>query len=170
MGLLLGKREMSYADALSPASRNSIIRYGLNIALAIIAITVEVYYSFCGGACASLSGKLFGIGLQYIGIGYMVFIIVLNIAKKDHLIAVVLTAGVAVELYLIGFQIVYDTYCPYCIVFGAIIISMFLYNLRRAYLKTSLVLAIFVLALFCIFFKGTAIPQFTVNTFHFLVG
>jgi len=136
-------------------------RYGLNIVLAMLAVAIEIYYSYCGGACSYLSGSLLGIELQYVGIAYMVLIVALSIAKKDHLIAVLLTVGIAIEFYLIGFQIKHDTYCYYCIAFGTIIAIMLAFNIRIKYLKTSIVLAIIALITFSIFFKGSATPQFT---------
>jgi len=56
---------------------------------------LEVYYSICGGACSYLSGNLFGIGLQHIGIAFMALVILLSIIK-DLLFVIALCAGVGV--------------------------------------------------------------------------
>jgi len=139
-------------------------RYILNIALALLAVCIEVFYSICGGACSYLSGNLFGIGLQYIGIAFMALIILLSIIKKDLLLAIALSAGAGVEVYLIGFQIWYDTYCPYCLIFGGIVMIMFLLNIRKALLKTAIISAALTLILFAIFFKGSATPVYAAET------
>jgi len=132
--------------------------------LALIAVGIEVYYSICGGACSYLSGNLFGIDLQYIGIAFMVLVILLSILKKDLLLVVVFSAGVGVEVYLVGFQIWYDTYCPYCLIFGGIIVLMFLINVSKTLLKTAIISALFVLILFSLFFKGSATPVYAAET------
>lgn len=139
-------------------------RYILNVVLALIAVGIEVFYSICGGACSYLSGNLFGIDLQYIGIAFMVLIIVLSVIKKDYFLVIVLSAGVGVEFYLVGFQIYYDTYCPYCLIFGGIVMIMFLLNIRKALLKTAIISAAMILILFAIFFKGSATPVYAAET------
>jgi len=135
-------------------------RYILNIVLALIAVGIEVFYSICGGACSYLSGNLFGIDLQYIGIAFMALIILLSIMKKDLLLILALSIGVGVEVYLVGFQVWYDTYCPYCLVFGGILMVMFLLNLRKAEIKNAIISMAASLILFAIFFKGSATPVF----------
>jgi thiol:disulfide interchange protein DsbA len=135
-------------------------RYVLSIVLALIAVGIEVYYSICGGACSYLSGSLFGIDLQYIGIAFMALIILLSIIKKAFLLVIALSAGVGVEVYLVGFQIWYDTYCPYCLIFGGIVMIMFLLNIRKAFLRTAAISAALTLILFSIFFKGSATPVY----------
>lgn len=135
-------------------------RYILIIALALIAVGIEVYYSICGGACSYLSGSLFGIDLQYIGIAFMALIILLSIIKKALFLVIALSAGVGVEVYLVGFQIWYDTYCPYCLIFGGIVMIMFLLNIRKAFLRTAAISAALTLILFSIFFKGSATPVY----------
>ena len=47
-------------------------KYILTIVLALIAMGIEFYYSICAGSCSYLKGDIFGIGLQYIGIAFMV--------------------------------------------------------------------------------------------------
>lgn len=144
-------------NALKWIDRN---RYVLSIVLALIAVGIEVYYSICGGACSYLSGSLFGIDLQYIGIAFMALIILLSVIKKALLLVIALSTGVGVEVYLVGFQIWYDTYCPYCLIFGGIVMIMFLLNIRKAFLRTAVISAALTLILFSIFFKGSATPVY----------
>ena len=139
-------------------------RYILNIILACIAAALEIYYSICGGACSYLSGNLFGIGLQYIGIAFMALVILLSIIKKDLFLVIALSAGVGVEVYLIGFQVWYDTYCQYCLAFGGIIMVMFFLNLRKILTKIAIISAVLTLILFSIFFKGSVTPLYASET------
>ncbi len=50
-------------------------KYILTIVLALIAMGIEFYYSICAGSCSYLKGDIFGIGLQYIGIAFMVLLL-----------------------------------------------------------------------------------------------
>ena len=139
-------------------------RYILNVVLALIAVGIEVFYSICGGACSYLSGNLFGIDLQYIGIAFMALIILLSIMKKGLLLILALSIGVGIEAYLVGFQVWYDTYCPYCLVFGGILMVMFFLNLRKAEIKNAIICMAAGLILFAIFFKGSATPVYAAET------
>ena len=103
-------------------------RHILTIVLALIAIGIEFYYSICAGSCSYLNGDIFGIGLQYVGIAFMVCVIVLSILKKDLLLLALLSAGVGVEIYLVGFQIWHNTYCVYCLIFGGVLMVQFFIN------------------------------------------
>jgi thiol-disulfide isomerase/thioredoxin len=146
----------------SPAAWTAVrsARYIINILLACIAVALEVYYSICGGSCSYLKGDLIGIPLQYIGIAYMAFIILLSLFKADTLLLILISAGLGVEFYLVGFQIWYRTYCPYCLAFGAVVFVLFILNfspLRKWFSIVSMFLA---LILFSLFFKGSVTPSY----------
>lgn len=132
----------------------------VNIVLACAAVALEVYYSICGGSCSYLRGDLFGIGLQYIGIAYMGAIVLLTVLKLRGLLLVLLSAGVGIELYLVGFQVRYNTYCPYCLGFGAIVLLLFLLNFSNRRKKLSIISMAVALLLFSIFFEGSVTPTF----------
>ncbi|MDD5007363.1 MAG: hypothetical protein PHU49_01000 [Syntrophorhabdaceae bacterium] len=135
-------------------------RHIFNIVLACAAVALEIYYSICAGACSYLSGSILGINLEYVGIAYMAAIIFLSILKKDTLLLVLLSAGVGIEFYLIGFQVWYNTYCPYCLAFAAIIFILFLLNAQRDRKMLSVVAMGLALILFSIFFKGSVAPSY----------
>lgn len=142
-------------------------KYLINTILACAAIGLEVYYSICAGACAYLRGTILGVDLQYVGMAFMASIILLSLLRKDTLLIVLISAGVGIEFYLIGFQIWYDTYCPYCLAFAAILFVLFFLNFqrgRKALCATTMVLA---LILFSLFFKGSLTPSYS-YTFNFL--
>jgi len=135
-------------------------RHVINIVLSCVAIALEVYYSICAGACSYLKGSILGINLEYVGIAYMAVIIFLSILKKDTLLLVLLSAGVGIEFYLIGFQVWYNTYCPYCLAFAAIIFILFFLNAQRDRKMLSVVAMGLALILFSIFFKGSVVPSY----------
>ncbi len=135
-------------------------KYILTIILALLAVGLEVYYSICGGSCSYLRGDLFGIDLQYIGIAYMAFIVLLSVMKKDLFLILTLSAGLGVEMYLVGFQVWHDAYCPYCLAFGGVLMMMFFLNMRKAQIKLASICAALSLILFALFFKGSATPSY----------
>ena len=136
-------------------------KYSVNIILALVAIGIEIYYSICAGACSYLKGTIFGIGLQYIGISYMVVLAILSIMKKDTLLVILISAGVGIEFYLIGFQIWYNTYCPYCLAFAAVIFILFALNCKRRHTFLSNASMALALILFAIFFEGSLAPAYS---------
>ena len=151
---------------MTKAGENSMIqfirskRYIITVILSLIAIAIEYYYSICGDACSYLRGDIFGIALQYIGIGYMAALILLAILKKDLFLLILLSAGVGIELYLIGFQIWYNTYCDYCLAFAAVIVLQFIVNYDWKKKKLIIASAITALVLFSVVFKGSATPAY----------
>lgn len=138
-------------------------RYIINIIFACAAIAMEVYYSICAGACSYLKGSILGINLEYVGIAYMASIMLLSILKKDILLLIFLSAGVGIEFYLIGFQVWYNTYCPYCLAFAAIIFILFFLNAKRDRKMLSVVTMGLALILFAIFFEGSVVPSYALN-------
>ena len=135
-------------------------RYLINIIFAFVAVGLEVYYSICGGACSYLKGDLFSIPLQYIGIAYMTGIVLFSLLKKDLFLILLLSSGVGIELYLIGFQTWYDTYCPYCLAFAGIVIFLFFVNFDKARVRMSCIAMGTALVLFSIFFQGSVTPSY----------
>lgn len=107
------------------------------------------------------SGSIFGIDLQYAGIAYMVFIILLGVLKKDILLFFIVSVGVGIEFYLIGFQVWYDTYCPYCLAFGGIIFLLYIVNFIKDRLFYSLFYMAMGLVVFALVFKGSVAPTYT---------
>lgn len=136
-------------------------RHIISIVLACLAIALEIYYSICAGSCSYLQGSIFGMNLQYVGIAYMACIILLGILRKDTLLFVLISAGVGIEFYLIGFQVWYSTYCPYCLGFAAIVFILFLLNFQRGRIFLAIVTIVLALAVFSIFFKGSVIPTYS---------
>lgn len=139
-------------------------RYVINILLAFVAVGLEVYYSICGGACSYLRGDLIGIPLQYVGMAFMACVVLLSLLRADALLLAILSAGVGVEAYLVGFQIWYNTYCPYCLAFGGSVMILFLLNFDRTRKWISIVSMALALILFPLFFEGSLTPSYAEET------
>lgn len=135
-------------------------KYPINILLAFIAVGLEVYYTLCGGSCSYLRGDLLGVPLQYIGMAFMACTVLLSLFRADFLLLALLSAGVGVEAYLVGFQVWYSTYCPYCLAFGGIIMILFLLNFDPARKWMAIISMALALILFPLFFEGSLTPSY----------
>lgn len=100
----------------------------ITIILAAAGIGIMLYYKACETACSYLQGDIFGIDLSYIGIVYMLMIIVFAAFRKMPYVRALLASGIGVEVYLIAFQFREDVFCPYCLAFASIIIVAFILN------------------------------------------
>ena len=140
--------------------RDRRLQYPITIVLSLAAIGIEYFYSACETACSSLRGDIFGIELQYIGIGYMAALIALAILRQDVFLLILLSVGVGVEFYLVGFQIWHNTYCDYCLVFAGLLVLQFIVNFDRRKWKLILLPMAGALILFTIVFKGYAMPVY----------
>lgn len=137
-------------------------KYPINIVLSLIAMAIAVYYAACDTACSHLGGTVAGLDLHYVGIAFMVILVLLNIFKMDTAILLLLSAGFGVEIFLTGFQVKNDTYCPYCLAFGALLILQFILNLQRErgrIIITALAATAGFLG-FLTFFEGSPTPTY----------
>jgi len=132
----------------------------LNVVLALAGIGLVFYYAVCGESCSYLQGALFGIDLKYAGILFMAALIALALARQEHLLLVAVAAATGAEVFLVGFQVRNETFCPYCLMFGVTVLLLFLLNLdlsRKKLAGLSIVLGFF---LFWLFFEGSVIPTY----------
>lgn len=135
-------------------------RLTLTVVLALFAMGIEYRYSMCVGSCSYLSGDVFGVGLQYVGIAFMIVVAVISILKAENILLVLLSAGVGVEIYLVAFQVWHRTYCLYCLAFGGILMIQFLINIKRKSLLLIFIPMIVALFLFPVFFHGSVTPVY----------
>jgi hypothetical protein len=136
----------------------------INIVLSVIAIAIVVFYDICGGTCSYLKGAIFGIDLKYAGILYMIAFIAMNILKWDFVILPSVSIALGIEAYLIGFQIAYRTFCPFCFAFGVIVIGQFILNFKWSK-KWHVISGIIIGLLFFVFlFKGSVIPTYDIGS------
>jgi hypothetical protein len=107
----------------------------LNIILSMMGIGLMVFYSICDSSCSYLHGDIFTIDLKYIGISYMIAIIILVICKQFDVIRIILAAGIGVEIFLIAFQFRENVFCLFCLAFGTIVVIMNVLNYERPQMK-----------------------------------
>jgi len=101
------------------------IKQIITILLALAGMGVEVYYAYCDTACAYLKGDLLGLDLKYIGVFYMAAIAVLSGTRNIPAVRMLLAAGLGGEIFLLGFQIRENIFCPYCLTFAACVAAAY---------------------------------------------
>lgn len=138
-------------------------RYVANLVLPLIGIGLIIYYSLCGLSCAYLKGGVFGIDLTYMGLIFAGLLFVLTLLKWESIRLFLLSAAVGTEVYLVAFQVQQGVYCPYCLLFGVVLIALFVLNFHvsRKLLITISVLLGFLF--FLLFFEGFARPVLADN-------
>lgn len=135
-------------------------KYWINTIMAIVGMVIIYLYSVCGEGCAYLRGSIFSIDLKYLGTLYMGLLLLFNLLRRNSIFLSLLSSGLGVEIYLIGFQIKNEVVCYYCLAFGAVILIFFLLNFnmkKKILIGISLILG---LILFSIFFKGNVTPLY----------
>jgi uncharacterized membrane protein len=109
-----------------------------------------------------------GVDLEYLGMAYVAGLIFFNVLKKDNVILMLLSAGIGVEFFLVGYQVVNNTYCLYCLIFAAIIMVQFLLNID---VSKKLLIAICMISgflAFLVLFEGSAFPVYSHKFNHIL--
>lgn len=98
----------------------------LTIVLAAIGIGIMAYYDYCDTTCSYLKGDIFGIDLKFVGIAYMVVVILFAAFRQTNFVRALLAAGLGVEVHLYAFQVQNDVYCPFCLAFSVMLVLSFL--------------------------------------------
>ncbi len=109
----------------------------VTIILAAAGIGLMLFYTTCETTCSYLQGDILGVDLMYIGIGYMLVIIILAAFRQMTYVRALLAAGIGVEAYLIAFQFKEDVFCSYCLTFASIIIMAFILNYERPIVREN---------------------------------
>lgn len=139
----------------------------INGVLPVIGIGLVIYYNICDTSCSSLRGTFLGADLKIIGIFFMVALLIMALPPVSrfevpvgYLRTMMLAGAVGGEVLLIRFQIVHDTYCPFCLAFGACILLLFMANFMR--MNRWLALGAFLAGIgaFLICFKGFVLPLY----------
>jgi len=141
---------------------NLTVKRKATIILSLAAIVNVLLYLFCGSTCRFLQGTLVGFDLKYLGILYQIGIITLALLKKDLWLLFILSLGLGAEVFLVGYQLIFQVYCPFCLIFGAIIFIIWLINLSF-HKKEILLTMIGILTGFILlytFFQGTTTPAY----------
>jgi hypothetical protein len=146
---------------------NHIVTKTLNALLPLIGIGLMLVYEYCDTSCAYLKGTFLGIDLKWVGVIYMAILFFGAFWHHDtagplinHARTILISAAVGVELFLIGFQVVKDTYCPFCLAFSVCIFILFGINcssMNKWIMAASIVAG---LLGFTLFFDGQVAPRF----------
>ncbi|MCX5827813.1 MAG: hypothetical protein NTV58_07405 [Deltaproteobacteria bacterium] len=136
-----------------------------NLIFPIIGLGLMVFYEVCDTSCSSLRGTFGGVDLKYVGILFMAVLLALSLppvsryaTPVSHLRTMMLSGALGGEILLVRFQMVHDTYCPFCLAFGLCVLIIFAANFPK--MNKYLVLGAFLAGLgaFALFFKGSVLP------------
>ncbi|MFA5182292.1 MAG: hypothetical protein WC405_13310 [Syntrophales bacterium] len=139
----------------------------VNLISPIIGIGLMVFYEVCDTSCSSLRGTFGGVDLKYVGITFMAVLLTLNLRPLSryvipvgHLRTMMLSGALGGEILLVRFQIVHNTYCPFCLAFGLCVLILFAANIPKMnkYLALGALLA--GLGAFALFFEGSVLPLY----------
>jgi len=138
-----------------------------NIAIPVIGIGLLIFYEVCDTSCSSLRGTFLGIDLKIVGILFMVALLaMLPLGKTrfsspvDHLRTIMLAGAVGGEVLLVRFQIVNDTYCPFCLAFGLCVLALFAMHFPRMHKYLAAAAFGAGIVSFWLFFKGSILPLY----------
>ena len=146
---------------------NHVITKSLNVLLPLIGIMLMLVYEYCDTSCSYLKGNFLGLDLKWVGVIYMAMLFLgafvgggSSATLFTHVRTILISAAVGVEFFLIGFQVVKDTYCPFCLAFSACIFVLFGINFSgmNRWIMAASVLA--GLLGFTLFFEGQVGPRF----------
>ena len=147
-------------------TRDQILKI-INIAFPAIGVGLMIFYEVCDTSCSSLQGTLLGVDLKVIGILYMAALLALTLppasrwaASVSHLRTMLLSGALGGEILLVRFQVVHDTYCPFCLAFGSCILILFAANFMK--MNKYLTLGAFLagIAAFALLFEGSVLPLY----------
>jgi hypothetical protein len=146
---------------------NHVVTKSLNVVLPLIGIGLMLVYEYCDTSCSYLKGSFLGIDLKWVGIIYMVILFLGAFGSQDspssligQLRTTLISAAVGAEFFLIGFQIVNDTYCNFCLAFSACIFILFGINLNSMNKWVMVASVLGGLLGFTVFFEGHLTPRF----------
>jgi len=139
----------------------------INVVFPVIGIGLMVFYDVCDTSCSSLQGTFMGLDLKIIGILFMVGLLALTIPLASRwagfvqcLRVMILSGTLGGETLLVRFQVVNDTYCPFCLAFGSCILILFISNFTKANRYPALGAFLVGIAAFAIFFEGSVAPLY----------
>jgi uncharacterized membrane protein len=139
----------------------------VNILIPIIGLGLTIFYEVCDTSCSALEGEFLGVELKVVGIFFMVALLVLIplhstriSALIGHLKTVMLAGALGGEMLLVRFQIVHETYCPFCLAFGLCIVILFAANFHRMNRYLALFALFAGVGAFALLFKGSALPLY----------
>jgi len=139
-----------------------------NIILPIVGLGLMIFYEVCDTSCTYLQGTFAGVDLKMVGILHMAVLLLLNLPSLSHrhtglvnnLRTMMLSGAVGGEVILVRFQIVHNTYCPFCMAFGLCILVLFTAHFQKMSKLLALVCFSAGIIAFALFFKGAVLPLY----------
>jgi hypothetical protein len=140
----------------------------INVVVPVIGIGLMIFYEICDTSCSYLQGTFLGVDLKIVGILFMAVLLAMALPPVsrytlpvNYLRTMMLSSAVGGEILLVHFQIVHDTFCPFCLAFGLCILILFAANLPS--MKRVIATAFFVIGIgmFALYFKGSVLPQYS---------
>ncbi len=139
----------------------------VNIVFPIIGFGLMIFYGVCDTACSSLRGTFLGVDLKMVGILFMAALLALALlpasrwtASVAHLRTLLLSGALGAEVLLVRFQMVHETYCPFCLAFGSCILVLFASNFTRMNRYMALGAFLAGIVAFVLLFDGSILPQY----------
>jgi len=139
----------------------------INIVFPLIGIGLMISYEACDTSCSYLRGTFLGFDLKIVGMLFMAILLVAALPPTcrypvpvGHLRTGMLSAAIGGELLLVRFQIVQDTYCPFCLAFGICVLTLFAANFSRMKKYLALIAFLAGAGAFTLFFKGSVLPLY----------
>lgn len=149
---------------------NHVITKTLNIFLPLIGIGLMLVYDYCDTSCSYLKGSFLGIDLKWVGVIYMAVLFLSAFVRGESSVSLVahgrtilISAAVGVEIFLIGWQVVKDTYCPFCLAFSACVFVLFGINIASMNRWVMVASILAGLLGFTLFFEGQLAPRFDLS-------
>ncbi len=145
-----------------------VIRKIANLILPFFAAGAVYGNLLCDTGCTYLYGTLFGLDLHYLGFLVAGALAAFSLPLKNpgyqafsrHARTNLLCMSVGGGTILLHFQVVNQLFCPFCLVYGALLFTLFLFNVNRTS-RTALA-ASFVagVLIFSLFFEGSTLPLY----------
>ena len=143
------------------------VRRALSIVLPLVGMGLMIFYQYCNTACSYVQGTFMGMDLKLVGILFMAALLVVALppafrypAHGNVLRPAMLSAAGGGEVLLFRFQVLHDTYCPFCLAFGVCVLMLFAVNFSR--MNRYLALGSFLAGMgaFALFFEGSVLPLY----------
>lgn len=143
------------------------VRRALSIFLPLFGMGLMIFYQYCNTSCSYVQGTFMGMDLKLVGILFMAALLAAALppasrypAHVNTLCTMMLSAAVGGEVLLVRFQVLHDTYCPFCLAFGVCVLTLFAVNFSR--MNRYLALGSFLAGMgaFALFFEGSVLPLY----------
>lgn len=135
----------------------------LKYLLPAVGLAILVAYKLCPGECAYLTGQFIGIDLTIMGGGLMVTYLVLLLTQQQQWAFRLMALATGGEVFLIGYQVVNQVFCPYCLGFAAVVIVLFALHIPQMKKILTPILMVLGFVALMIGFTGQLFPAYSAS-------